>query len=79
MADWNAGMAKEIGTMDVAVDEEAEEKRGELRVQAQRWAGLEENPNVSDNCIILALKPMLTHRKGPALRLRRPVVFAEGH
>lgn len=79
MADWNAGMAKEIGTMDVAVDEEAEEKRGELRVQAQKWAGLEENPNVSNNCTLVAMKLMLTHRVGPALRLRRPVVFAEGH
>ncbi|KUI66955.1 Cell wall alpha-1,3-glucan synthase mok13 [Cytospora mali] len=40
-----AGMDKEIGIMDVAIDEEAEERRGELRMQAQKWAGLDVNPN----------------------------------
>ncbi|KAK7732518.1 hypothetical protein SLS53_008403 [Cytospora paraplurivora] len=46
MAELDAsGADKEIGTMDVAIDEEAEEKRGELRTQAQKWAGLDVNPN----------------------------------
>lgn len=43
----DAGMDKELETMDLAIDEEAEQKRGELRVQAQEWAGLDVNPNVS--------------------------------
>lgn len=38
---------KEADTMDVAIDEEAERNRGELRIQAQKWAGLDVNPDVS--------------------------------
>lgn len=44
MAELDAGAEK---TKNIVVDEEAELKRGELRVQAQRWAGLDVNPNVS--------------------------------
>ncbi|KAI3390844.1 hypothetical protein diail_8547 [Diaporthe ilicicola] len=44
MDEWSAEMGKQIGAMEVEVDEEAERKKLEFKVQAQKWAGLEENP-----------------------------------
>lgn len=48
MDDWEDVAIKECKASDVVViDEVAEEKRGQLRMQAQRWAGLDVDPNVS--------------------------------
>lgn len=48
MAEWDGGAAKELKASDIVVDEEAEQRRGALRVQAQQWAGLEVDSNVSE-------------------------------
>ncbi|KAK3939763.1 putative cell wall alpha-1, 3-glucan synthase [Diplogelasinospora grovesii] len=42
-AEWSRD--EEVKEKDVVVDQEAEAKRGDLRQQAQEWAGLEINPN----------------------------------
>lgn len=42
-AEWNRD--EQERAKDVAIDEERESKRGELRKQAQQWAGLEVNPD----------------------------------
>ncbi|KAK3372216.1 putative cell wall alpha-1, 3-glucan synthase [Podospora didyma] len=42
-AEWSRD--EEVKEKDVVVDVEAEAKRGDLRRQAQEWAGLEVNPN----------------------------------
>ncbi|KAJ9131638.1 Cell wall alpha-1,3-glucan synthase mok13 [Pleurostoma richardsiae] len=42
-AEWDP--KEELKEKDVTVDQEFEAKRGELRVKAQEWAGLEINPN----------------------------------
>jgi len=42
-AEWSRD--EEVKEKDVVIDLEAESKRGELRKQAQEWAGLEINPN----------------------------------
>lgn len=47
MAELDGGLAKALKASDVIVDEEAEQRRGQLRVQAQQWAGLEVDANVS--------------------------------
>ncbi|KAK1758077.1 alpha-1,3-glucan synthase [Echria macrotheca] len=41
-AEWTRG--EEVKEQDVVVDQEAEANRGDLRRQAQEWAGLEVNP-----------------------------------
>lgn len=38
---------KKLKASDIVVDEEAEQRRGQLRVQAQQWAGLDVDANVS--------------------------------
>lgn len=47
MADWDGASVKELKASDIVVDEEAEQQRGQLRVQAQQWAGLEVDSTVS--------------------------------
>ncbi|KAH8908249.1 hypothetical protein BR93DRAFT_895934 [Coniochaeta sp. PMI_546] len=42
-AEWSRD--EEVKKEDVVIDQEAESKRGDLRRQAQEWAGLEVNPN----------------------------------
>ncbi|KAK0633963.1 hypothetical protein B0T14DRAFT_561497 [Immersiella caudata] len=42
-AEWSRD--EEVKEKDVVIDLEAESKRGDLRKQAQEWAGLEVNPN----------------------------------
>ncbi|KAK5655969.1 hypothetical protein OQA88_5107 [Cercophora sp. LCS_1] len=42
-AEWTRD--EEVKEKDVVIDQEAESKRGDLRKQAQEWAGLEVNPN----------------------------------
>lgn len=43
-ADWDRD-AKTIGSGKMMLDFAAEAKRGEQRIQAQKWAGLKEDPN----------------------------------
>lgn len=51
MDDWDGALTKELKASDVVVDEEAEQRRGQLRVQAQQWAGLEVDSNVSTQAV----------------------------
>lgn len=44
MAEWN-GTLKELKASELVVNEEEEQRRGQLRVQAQQWAGLEVDSN----------------------------------
>lgn len=52
-----AALSQEVlDSTKVEVDEEAEAERGKFRIQAQEWAGLEINPNVSAIYTYLYLK-----------------------
>lgn len=80
----DASVEQEFETMDVAIDEDAEQKRGELRTQAQKWAGLDVDPNVSylgrPLLCLQCPKVLLTQEIiGATVCFRRSMVAAEGY
>lgn len=83
MAALDGGVAKELKASDIVVDEEAEQRRGQLRVQAQQWAGLEVDANVSPPLVVSSSdnRPLILTNQlhpGRTIRFCRPVVPPKG-